>query len=64
MLIKKNKSVNPEDKYSKSWVSQPASRLNKSIRNDGKQPRIAIIRGKEKRVRQDEKDAWHPDVDV
>ena len=32
---------------------------------DGKEPRITVIfRGKGKRVRPDEKAAWHPDVDV
>ena len=59
-------------KHSKTWIGQPAAGLDKRqctlqvcTRGDGKQPRIAIIfRGKGKRIRQDEKDAWHPDVDV
>ena len=34
-------------------------------RADGKQPRIAIIfRGSGKRIGDDEKKTWHPDVDV
>ena len=35
------------------------------VRAEGEQPRIAVIfRGKGLRVRKDEKDAWHPSVDV
>ena len=64
--------INPDDKYQKTWIGQPASGLEKRqctlqvcTRADGKQPRIAIIfRGKVKRVRPDEEAAWHPDVDV
>ena len=64
--------INPDDKYHKTWISQPASGLEKRqctlqvcTRADGKQPRIAIIfGGKGKRVRPDEEAAWHPDVDV
>ena len=37
----------------------------KFVRGDEKQPRIAVIfRGKGKRIRQNEKDAWHLDIDV
>ena len=35
------------------------------MRGDGKQTRIAVIFwGKDKRMRPDEKAAWHPDVNV
>ena len=35
------------------------------MRADGKQTRIAVIFwGKDKRMRPDEKAAWHPDVNV
>ena len=62
--------VEPRQKHSKTWISQPGAGLEKRqctlqlcSRADGKQPRIAIIfRGTGKRIRQDEKDAWHPDV--
>ena len=64
--------VKPGDKHQKAWISQPASGLEKRqctlqvcTRADGKQPRIAaIFRGKGKKVRPDEKAAWHPNVDV
>ena len=62
----------PRQKHSKTWISQPGSGLEKRqctipgcSRADGKQPKIAIIfRGKGECVRHDEKDAWHPDIDV
>ena len=64
--------IKPGEKHHKTWISQPASGLDKRqctlqicIRGDSEQPRIAIIfRGTGKRVRQDEQNAWHPDVDV
>ena len=55
-----------------TWISQPGSGLDKRqcslqicIRAEGKQPPIGIVfRGKGKRIRPDEKEAWHPDVHV
>jgi len=62
----------PGDKHSKTWIRQSGSGLDKRqctlqvcIRGDSEQARIAIIfRGKGKRIREDEQDAWHPDVDI
>ena len=56
----------------KNWIAQPGSGLDKRqctlqiiTRAEGEQPRIAIIfRGKGKQIRQEEKNAWHQDVDV
>ena len=64
--------ITPGDMYHKTWISQSSSGLEKRqctiqvcTRAEGQQPRIAIIfRGKGKRVRPDEKAAWHPNVDV
>ena len=56
-----------------TWIAQPAgSDLDKRqctlqvcMRPEGKQPPIAIIfRGKGKRISDDEKRAWHPEVKV
>ena len=55
-----------------TWISQPGSGLDKrqcslqvAFRYKGEQPRLAVIfRGKGKRITQDEKLAWHPDIDV
>ena len=66
------KLLNRETSIKKTWISQPASGLEMRQCTlqvctwaDGKQPRIAVIyRDKGKRVRPDEKAAWHPDVDV
>ncbi len=63
---------NPENRYHKVWISQPQSGLDKRqctlqlcLRPTGQQPRLAVIfRGKGKRISEDEKNAWHPDVDV
>ena len=68
MLEKKN----PNNREHKVWISQPGSDLDKRqctlqicFRPTGKQPRVAIIfNGKGKRISEDEKNAWHPDVDV
>ena len=68
MLEKKN----PNNREHKVWISQPGSGLDKRqctlqicFRPTGKQPRVAIIfNGKGKRKSEDEKNAWHPDVDV
>ena len=54
----------------KVWIAQPGSGLDKRQctlqimkRAEGEQPRLAIIfRGKGKRISDDEKLAWHPDV--
>jgi len=54
------------------WISQPGSGLDKRqctlqvcLRPDGEQPRLGIIfRGTGKRISEDEKAAYHPDVDV
>ena len=56
----------------KVWIAQPGSGLDKRQctlqimkRAEGEQPRLAIIfRGKGKRISDDKKLAWHPDVDV
>ena len=56
----------------KIWIAQPGAGLEKRqctvqvcTRAEGIQPRIVIIfRGGGKIVREDEKFAWHPDVDV
>jgi len=63
---------NKENRYKNVWVSQPAPGLEKRqctlqicFRPDGKQPKIAVIfRGQGKRLSKDEKESWHPDVDV
>ena len=55
-----------------TWISQPGSGLDKrqcslqvAFRYKGEQPRLAVIfRGKGKRITQEEKLAWHPDIDV
>jgi len=55
-----------------TWISQPGSGLDKrqcslqvTFRVQGDQPKLAIIfRGKRKRLTDDEKLAWHPDIDV
>ena len=68
MLEKKN----PNNREHKVWISQPGSGLDNRqctlqicFRPTGKQPRVAIIfNGKGKRISEDEKNAWHPDVDV
>ena len=56
----------------KVWISQQGSGLEKRqctlqvcVRPIGPQPKLTIIfRGKGKRVTQDEREAWHKDVDV
>ena len=56
----------------KVWISQPGSGLDKRqctlqicFRPTGEQPRLGVIfRGTGKRISQDEKEAYHPDVDV
>ena len=59
---------NPDNPYHKLWVSQPQSGLDKRqvcFRPTDKQPRLAVIfRGGGERISGDEKQAWHPDVDV
>ena len=55
-----------------TWISQPGSGLEKRqcslqvmFRPEGQQPKLAIIfRGQGKRISEDEKSAWHKDVDV
>ena len=64
--------IEPGANHQKTWISQPASGLDKRqctlqvcARGDGTQPKISIIlRGKGKRVHQDEIAAYHPDVDA
>ena len=61
-----------KSKEHNTWISQPGSGLDKRqctlqvmVRGDGRQPRLTIIfRGKGKRIREDERLAWHPNVDV
>ena len=65
-----DKDVNQHDH--KVWISQPGSGLDKRqctlqvcFRPSGEQPRLGVIfRGTGKRISQDEKEAYHPDVDV
>ena len=72
LIPKKHEIIKPGYKHQKTWISQPASGVEKRqcqlqvcTRADGKQPRITVIfRVKGKRVLPDEKAAWHPDVDV
>ena len=55
-----------------TWISQPGSGLEKRqcslqimFRPEGQQPKLAIIfRGQGKRISEDERSAWHKDVDV
>ena len=57
---------------SNTWISQPGPGLAKRqcslqviFRPEGSQPRLAIFFcGQEKRISDDEKMTWHPDVDV
>ena len=64
--------VEPGNKHHNTWISQPGSGLDKRqcslqvmFRPEGEQPQISIIfRGKGLRISQEEKDAWHPDVQV
>ena len=59
-------------RHDKVWISQPGSGLDKRqctlqvcFRPTGVQPKLAIIfRGTGKRLSDDEKMAWHPDVDI
>lgn len=63
---------NKEQRYNKVWIQQPGSGLDKRqctlqvcIRAEGEQPRLAIIfRGTGKGIKEIEKLAYHPDVDV
>lgn len=64
--------VEAKDKHHNTWISQPGSGLDKRqcslqimFRSEGKQPAVSVIfRGKGLRISQEEKDAWHPDVQV
>ena len=55
-----------------TWIAQPSAGLEKgqctlqsTFRSEGKQPKLAVIfHGKVKRISNDEKQAWHPDIDV
>ena len=60
-----------KSKEHNTWISQPGSGLDKRqcslqvmVRGEGKQPKIAIIFRGKGNVKQHEKQAWHPDVDV
>ena len=61
-----------EQRNHKVWISQPGSGLDKRqctlqvcFRPTGGQPKIGIIfRGTGKRISADEKEAYHPDVDI
>ena len=61
-----------ESKEHNTWISQPGSGLDKRqctlqvmVRGDGRQPPLTItFRGKGKRIREDERLAWHPNVNV
>ena len=63
---------NGQGRNHNTWIAQPGSGLDKRqctlqicVRPVGKQPPIAVIfRGKGKRISEDEKGAWHPDVKV
>ena len=65
-----NKDVDQHDH--KVWISQPGSGLDKRqsalqicFKSTGEQPKLGVIsRGTRKRISQDEKEAYHPDVDV
>ena len=65
LIPKKHEIIKPGDNNKKTWISHPASRLEKRqctlqvyTRADGKQSRIVIIFwGKGKRVRPDKKAA-------
>ena len=56
----------------KVWISQPGAGLDKRqctlqicFSPAGSQPKLAIIfRGKGKQISEEEKEAWHPDVDI
>ena len=64
--------VEPGSKHHNTWISQPGSGLDKRqcslqvmFRPEGKQPALSVIfRGKGLRISQEEKEAWHPDVQV
>ena len=61
-----------EQRYNKVWIQQPGSGLDKRqctlqvcVRAEGKQPKLAIIfQGTGKGIKQSERLAYHPDVDV
>ena len=64
--------IEENGRYHKVWIAQPGSGLEKRqctlqicFNPTGIQPRLAIIfRGKGKRISEEEKSAWHKDVDV
>jgi len=66
-IVEKNQSQNH-----KVWISQPGSGLDKRqctlqvcFRPSGEQPHLAVIfRGQGKKLGDDERKAWHKDVDI